>query len=103
MEREKKGEIKLDVPDAGKSPDYQSLAAFIDSARGRKTPEPARRSTLVAMLGRKAIYERRIVEWEEVDVQRGAGKKYTGIPQLPRDASPNNNDVERLERLRENQ
>jgi predicted dehydrogenase len=70
--REKKEEIKLDVPNAGQKADYLSLAAFIDNARGRKTPlnnaESARRSTLVAMLGRKAIYERRIVEWSEVDI-----------------------------------
>lgn len=72
IEREKKGEIKLDVPDAGKTGDYLSLEAFIDNARGKKMPlnnaESARRSTLVAMLGRKAIYERRIVEWHEVDI-----------------------------------
>ncbi len=70
IEREKKGDIKLTVPDAGQSPDYQSLAAFIENARGHKTPlnnaESAARSTLVAMMGRKAIYEKRIVTWEEM-------------------------------------
>jgi predicted dehydrogenase len=64
--------IKLDVPDAGKDSTYQSLAAFIDNVRSHKLPlndmESARRSTLVAMMGRKAIYEKRIVTWEEVDV-----------------------------------
>ena len=49
-----------------------SLAAFIDNARGRKTPlnnaESARESTLMATMGRKAIYEKRIVTWEEVNV-----------------------------------
>ncbi len=72
IEREKRGEIKLEVPDAGTSGDYLSLATFIDNARGKKRPlnnsESARRSTLVAMLGRKAIYEKRIVEWREVDI-----------------------------------
>jgi hypothetical protein len=37
-----------------------------------KTPlnnaESARISTLTAMMGRKSIYERRVVEWPEVDV-----------------------------------
>jgi myo-inositol 2-dehydrogenase / D-chiro-inositol 1-dehydrogenase len=67
-----KGENKLDVPDAGKDSTYQSLAAFIDNARARKTPlnnaESARLSTLVAMMGRKSIYEKRIVTWDEVNV-----------------------------------
>jgi myo-inositol 2-dehydrogenase/D-chiro-inositol 1-dehydrogenase len=69
-EREKKGEIKLDVPDAGKNAVYQSLSAFIDNARGKKQPlnnaESAQRSTLVAMMGRKAIYEKRVVTWDEM-------------------------------------
>ncbi len=73
MELDKKSApITLDVPDAGKDPNYLSLAAFIDNVRSRKLPlnnaESARRSTLVAMLGRKAIYEKRVVNWEEVDV-----------------------------------
>jgi predicted dehydrogenase len=72
IEREKKGDKKLQVPDAGQDPTYQSLAAFIDNARGRKKPvnhaDSARISTLTAMMGRKSIYERRVVTWEEVDV-----------------------------------
>ncbi len=63
-------DIPLQVPDAGKSGDYLSVAAFIDNVRSHKTPlnnaESARRSTLVAILGRKAMYERRIVEWSEI-------------------------------------
>jgi myo-inositol 2-dehydrogenase/D-chiro-inositol 1-dehydrogenase len=70
IEREKKGEIKLDVPDAAQDSTYAALAAFIDNARGRKTPlnnaDSAALSTLVAMMGRKAIYERRVVTWEEM-------------------------------------
>jgi predicted dehydrogenase len=72
MHREKSGEIKLDVPNAKEDSNYLSIAAFIDNARGRKTPlnnaESARISTLVAMMGRKAIYEKRIVTWKEMDV-----------------------------------
>lgn len=68
----KKGPIALDVPDAGQADTYLSLAAFIDNARNRRTPlnsaESARTSTLMAILGRKAIYEKRMVTWEEVDV-----------------------------------
>jgi hypothetical protein len=72
IEREKRGEIKLEVPpvEPGQNADYLSLAAFIDNARGKKRPvnnvESARISTLTAMLGRKAIYEKRIVEWKEI-------------------------------------
>jgi predicted dehydrogenase len=64
--------IKLDVPDAGKDSTYLSLAAFIDNARARRQPlndaTSARRSTLVGLMGRKAIDEKRIVTWNEVDV-----------------------------------
>lgn len=71
-ELEKRGEIKLNVPDAAQDSTYLSLAAFIENARGKKKPlndaESARRSTLVAMMGRKSIYEKRVVTWEEVDV-----------------------------------
>ncbi|MFN7993695.1 MAG: Gfo/Idh/MocA family oxidoreductase [Bryobacteraceae bacterium] len=72
FERTKKNERKLEVPDAGQDSTYLSLAAFIDNARGKKKPlnnaESARVSTLTAMMGRKSIYEHRIVSWEEVDV-----------------------------------
>jgi myo-inositol 2-dehydrogenase/D-chiro-inositol 1-dehydrogenase len=71
-DKDEKSERKLEVPDAGQDSTYLSLAAFIDNARGKKKPlnnaESARISTLTAMLGRKSIYERRIVKWEEVDV-----------------------------------
>ena len=66
----KKGEIKLEVPDNGQDSTRQALAAFFDNARGHKTPlnnaESALRSTLMAMMGRKSIYEKRVVTWEEV-------------------------------------
>jgi myo-inositol 2-dehydrogenase/D-chiro-inositol 1-dehydrogenase len=69
--RTKKGLIKLDVPDADKTPDYMSLAAFLENIRtnNRKPLNDARsalRSTLQAIMGTRAIYERRIVTWEEV-------------------------------------
>ncbi len=67
---DKKGEQKLDVPDKEKDATYLSLAAFIDNARGRKMPlnnaESSQISTMTALLGRKAIYERRMVEWNEL-------------------------------------
>jgi myo-inositol 2-dehydrogenase / D-chiro-inositol 1-dehydrogenase len=70
MDRTKRSANKLEVRDASQSADYQSLAAFIENARGHKTPlnnaESAARSTLVAMMGRKAIYEKRVVTWEEM-------------------------------------
>jgi predicted dehydrogenase len=62
--------VQLDVPDAGERPDLLSLKAFIENAREHKQPlnnaESGRISTLTAILGRKAIEERRIVSWEEV-------------------------------------
>jgi predicted dehydrogenase len=65
-------EVKLTVPNEKDDSNYLSLAAFIDNARGRKTPlnnaENARVSTLTAMMGRKSIYERRVITWEEVNV-----------------------------------
>jgi len=70
IEREKKGEIKLDVPDASQDAGYLALVAFFDNARGHKQPlnnaDSAALSTLVAMMGRKSIYERRVVTWEEM-------------------------------------
>ncbi|MBM3775710.1 MAG: Gfo/Idh/MocA family oxidoreductase [Acidobacteria bacterium] len=72
IERGQKGEQKIEVPGAGEDSNYRSLAAFIDNARAKRKPlndaESARISTLAAMLGRKSIYERRVVEWKEVDV-----------------------------------
>ena len=65
-----RGEIVLDVENAGKNSTYLSLEAFYDNAREHKTPlnnaDSALRSVLVAMLGRTAIYEKRIVTWDEV-------------------------------------
>ena len=72
IELGKRGENKIEVPDAGQDSTILSLAAFAGNSRDRKTPlnnvDSARISTLTAMLGRKAIHERRVVEWREVDV-----------------------------------
>jgi len=69
--REKRGgALKLEVPDAGQDSSYMALAAFVDSIRTKKLPinnaESAMRSTLQAVMATKAIYEKRIVTWEEV-------------------------------------
>ena len=63
--------VKLEVSGTEDST-YLSLAAFTSNSKAHKQPlndaESARRSTLVAIMGRKAIYEKRIVNWSEVDV-----------------------------------
>jgi len=69
--REKRGLIKLEVPNAGQDSSYMALASFIDDIRNdNRNPvnnaDSALRSTLQAMMATKAIYERRIVTWEEV-------------------------------------
>lgn len=67
----KRGDKKLEV-ESKEDSTYLSLEAFISNARGKKKPlnnaESARLSTLVAMMGRKSIYEKRIVTWEEMNV-----------------------------------
>jgi myo-inositol 2-dehydrogenase/D-chiro-inositol 1-dehydrogenase len=70
--REKRGpQLQLEAPNAGKDSTYLSLAAFVDNARNNRqppinNPASALQSTLVPLLGTKAIYEKRIVGWEEV-------------------------------------
>ncbi len=73
IEREKEAAPrKLEVPNPDQDSTYLSVAAFIDNARAKKTPlnnaESGRISTLTAIMGRKSIYEKRVVEWSEVDV-----------------------------------
>ncbi len=71
--RTQKGEPRK-IPIEGENEDmnYRSVAAFFDNARDKKQPlnnaESARISTLAAILGRTSIYEKRVVEWAEVDV-----------------------------------
>ena len=69
--REKRSVVKLDVPNAGQNADYMAMAAFIDDIRNdNRRPlngaESALGSTLQVIMARRAIYERRIVTWEEV-------------------------------------
>lgn len=70
MKLGEKQPIELDVPDKGQSPDFMSMKAFIENARDGKKPlndaASAKLSTLTAILGRKAIYEKRIVTWKEI-------------------------------------
>jgi predicted dehydrogenase len=65
-----KAGVKLEVPEGALGSDAASLAAFLENARGKKTPlnnaDSGRLATLVAMMGRKAIYEKRVVTWEEM-------------------------------------
>jgi predicted dehydrogenase len=67
-----RNETKLEVPDAGKDSTFASLEAFVDNARNKRQPvnhaESGRLSTLMAMMGRKSIYEKRVVTWEEMNV-----------------------------------
>jgi predicted dehydrogenase len=71
QEREKKGPpIKLDVPEAGLDSTFTALRAFIGYVRDNKQPinnvDSAFESTAQVIMGTKAIYEKRIVTWEEV-------------------------------------
>jgi predicted dehydrogenase len=69
-ERANRGAVPLEVDDAGQNSTFMSLKAFFENARGRKTPlndgDSGLRSVLTAMMGRQAIYEKRIVTWDEV-------------------------------------
>ncbi|HSB16086.1 MAG TPA: Gfo/Idh/MocA family oxidoreductase [Bryobacteraceae bacterium] len=62
--------LKLDVPDAGKDSTYMALAAFVDSVKNNKTPinnvDSALIATTTVLMATKAIYEKRIVTWEEM-------------------------------------
>jgi len=68
--REKRGLIKLDVPNAGEDSTYSALKAFAGYARDRKEPinnvDSAFESTAMVIMATKAIYEKRIVTWEEI-------------------------------------
>jgi len=62
--------VQLDVPNQGKDSTYMALASFVDSIRNNTKPindiDSAVRSTLLPLMGTKAIHEKRIVTWEEV-------------------------------------
>jgi predicted dehydrogenase len=63
--------IKLDVPNEGKDANYMSVAAFIENVRARNrnpinNAESAMQSTILPLMATRAIYEKRVVTWEEV-------------------------------------
>lgn len=62
--------MKLEVPDAGQDATRMSLAAFLTNVRENRRPlndvDSAFEATLVAMMGTRAIYEKRIVTWAEM-------------------------------------
>ena len=68
--RESKETKQIDVPNAGQDATVRALTAFRDSVRnGRPVlsdAESAMVSTLVPLMGTKAIDEKRIVTWEEM-------------------------------------
>lgn len=68
--REKRGAVQLDVPNRGQDSTYMALAAFVESVRTGAQPvnnaQSAYESTLQAIMGTRAIYEKRIVTWEEM-------------------------------------
>lgn len=68
--RDSRTPIKLDVPNMGKSAEEMALTSFLESIRDGKPVmsdvDTALTSTLVPIMATKAIYEKRIVKWEEV-------------------------------------
>ena len=68
--RDSRTPVKLEVPNSGKSAEVMALTSFLESIRDNKPVmsdvDTALNSTLVAVLATKAIYDRRIVKWEEV-------------------------------------
>lgn len=68
--REKKERVKLDVANQGEDSTYMALASFVESIRTGKRPvndaQSAYESTLQAIMGTRAIYEKRVVTWEEM-------------------------------------
>lgn len=68
--REKRETIQLEIPDAKQDSTYMAMAHFVDCVKNGKQPinnvDSAIQSTLQALMGTKAIYEKRIVTWEEM-------------------------------------
>ena len=69
---EKGSPRKIPIEGENEDMNLRSVAAFFDNARAKKQPlnnaDSGRISTLTAILGRTSIYEKRVVEWSEVDV-----------------------------------
>jgi len=68
--RKERRRVQLEVPDSGKDSTFMSLAAFAGNIRNGTTPlnsaESAMEATLVALMGTRAIYEKRVVTWAEM-------------------------------------
>jgi myo-inositol 2-dehydrogenase/D-chiro-inositol 1-dehydrogenase len=68
--RDSRNSVQLQVPNAGKSAEVMAFTAFLDSIKNGKPvmsdADTALISTLVPIMATKAIYEKRIVTWEEV-------------------------------------
>jgi predicted dehydrogenase len=68
--RTERRRVQLEVPNAGKDATYMSLAAFASSVKSGASPlnnsQSALEATLVALMGTRAIYEKRIVTWAEI-------------------------------------
>lgn len=69
--RTSKETVQLEVPNAGEDSTYMSMAAFVDNVRkNNRTPvnnvRSALISTLVPLMGTRAIHEGRIVTWDEI-------------------------------------
>ncbi len=68
--RQSRERMKLEVPGAGKDSTLLSLAAFLDNVRHGRRPlndvESAFEATLVALMGTRSIYEKRVVTWQEM-------------------------------------
>ena len=62
--------FQLQVENPQGNADFLSMQSFIENARSNKKPlndaANAKLSTLVGILGRKAIHEKRIVTWDEL-------------------------------------
>lgn len=62
--------FQLQVENPQGNADFLSMQSFIENARSNKKPlndaANAKLSTLVGILGRKAIHEKRIVTWDEI-------------------------------------
>jgi predicted dehydrogenase len=63
---------KIAVPGEGEDMNLRSVSAFFENARAKRRPlndsDGGRIATLTGILGRTAIYEKRVVEWREVDL-----------------------------------
>jgi myo-inositol 2-dehydrogenase/D-chiro-inositol 1-dehydrogenase len=69
--RTERQRVKLEVPGAGQDATRMSLAAFLDNVRNRRRPlndvDSAFEATLVALMGTRSIYEKRVVTWDEMN------------------------------------